>query len=63
MGELERGPMVIAYRHDGRDYMSGGWTEADTAMLTPHLEADGCTGIRVYDGIAEAREKFAPGSG
>lgn len=55
--------MVIAYRQDGGEDESGGWTEQDVASLLPAMkEQCGCTIIRVYDGIAEAREKFPPGT-
>ena len=54
------GPLVIAYRQDGRDYECGGWTEQDVAEMLPEMKKAGCSGFRVYDGIAAAREKFPP---
>jgi len=57
-----RGTLVIAYAHKGRGYETGGWTDADVAGLIPDLEAAGCTGIRVCDGIEAAREQFPAGT-
>ncbi len=56
------GPLVIAYTHQGREYQSGGWAGCDAAALVPDLEADGCAGIGVYDGIAAARARFPAGT-
>jgi hypothetical protein len=56
------GPMVIAYRQGGRDYRSGGWSNDDLTEMLPAMEEIGCEIVRVYDGIAEAREQFPPGT-
>ena len=60
--ERERGPLVIAYRQDGHDHVSGAWTEQQVAELLPEMEKIGCVIIRVYDGIAEAKAEFPPGT-
>ena len=57
------GPMVIAYRMDGRDHQSGGWSEQDVPEMVAAMEDQlGCVILRVFDGLAEAKAKFPPGT-
>lgn len=56
------GPMVIAYRCNGREYMHGGLTQQEADDLLPVMREEGFTIVRVYDGIAEARQQFPPGT-
>lgn len=59
----ESGTLVIAYRQDGRDHVSGGWFGRDIpGLLQAMVDECGCTIIRVYDGIAEAKARFPVGT-
>jgi hypothetical protein len=58
------GPMAIEYEQEGRRAVGGGLSAGyiDEYLIRWMTENAGCTIIRVFDAVAEARQKFPPGT-
>jgi hypothetical protein len=57
------GPMVIAYQDGDRIRLDGGIAPEDVDLHRQAMEEElGLTIIRVFDGLAEAKQKFPPGT-
>ena len=57
-----KGNLVLACRSAVGEWESGGYDEAGAEEMGPLLAEFGIELVRVFDGEAEAREKFPPGT-